>query len=97
MGLWQGWERQVTAENKEWGRKVPDSVNCPVYVDCVESREVAEAAELVQEVRGTGSQGHGSQLGTFVSTCPFYSLEQTGQCRTEDDGEEDDGGYSRQK
>lgn len=68
---WQGSERQVTAGNKEWGRKVPDSVNCPACVDCVESREVAEAAELDQERRGTGSQGHGGQLGAFVSTGPF--------------------------
>lgn len=44
---WQGSERQVTAGNKDWGRKVPDSVNCPACVGCVESREVAEAAELV--------------------------------------------------
>lgn len=43
----------MTAGNKEWGRKVPDSVTCPACVGCVESREVAEAAELVQKVRGT--------------------------------------------
>lgn len=26
--LWQVWEGQITAENEEWGRKVPNSVNC---------------------------------------------------------------------